>query len=93
MVIALALIHHLAIRGNVPFDSIAKLFSTLSDSLIIEFIPKDDEKVKLLLLNRVDIFKNYTTYKFEEAFLKYFTFEEKVISQSNKREFYLMKRK
>jgi hypothetical protein len=93
VVIALAIIHHLAITGNNPLDSIALNFAKLAGRLIIEFVPKDDEKVKLLLVNRDDIFPDYTQDKFEKIFSKYYDIEQQVSSEYNSRTFYLMKRK
>ncbi len=72
LVMALALIHHLAIANNIPLSLLAKFFSKLSDKLIIEFVPKIDPNAKLLLLNREDIFKAYDLKNFELEFQKYF---------------------
>jgi hypothetical protein len=93
LVMALAIIHHLAITGNNPLDSIALNFSRLSDYLIIEFVPKDDEKVKLLLLNREDIFPDYTQDNFEKIFSLHYDFVQMVPSDCGPRIFYLMKKK
>ncbi|HPZ08861.1 MAG TPA: SAM-dependent methyltransferase, partial [Candidatus Eremiobacteraeota bacterium] len=41
-VLALALIHHLAISNNLPFYKIADFFSKICKNLIIEFVPKSD---------------------------------------------------
>lgn len=90
LLMALAIIHHLAISANTPLDSIASLFAGLANNLIIEFVPKEDEKVKILLLNREDIFPDYTKVGFETAFLKYFTIEQQIPSDCNSRVFYLM---
>ena len=59
MVMALALIHHLAITNNLPFDKIAGFFSKLCKSLIVEFVPKSDSNVQRLLSRREDIFPHY----------------------------------
>lgn len=93
VVMALAIIHHLAITGNNPLDSIAYNFAKLSEYLIIEFVPKDDEKVKVLLMNREDIFPDYTQDKFEEIFSTLYHIEQRVPSAHSFRTFYLMKRK
>jgi hypothetical protein len=37
---------------------------------LIEFVPKTDAKVQLLLQNRVDIFDEYTVADFEQVFSK-----------------------
>lgn len=67
-VLALALVHHLAIANNVPLPRIAEHLSDLGHSLIIEFVPKEDEKVQELLTSREDIFPSYTQEGFEAAF-------------------------
>jgi hypothetical protein len=43
-VMALALIHHLAISNNVPLPRIAEFFHTLCRDLVIEFVPKGDSQ-------------------------------------------------
>jgi hypothetical protein len=92
MIMALAIVHHLAISSNIPLKSIASYFAEHTSNLIIEFVPKEDEKVQLLLLNREDIFQDYTPSNFEIAFLSYFKIEQKIHSNSNDRIFYLMKK-
>ena len=66
--LALALVHHLAIGHNLPLDRIAQYLSRLGRLLIIEFVPKSDSQVKRLLLSRPDIFPGYTKEGFEAAF-------------------------
>lgn len=92
-VLALALIHHLAISKNVPFNLLASCFAKMSEYLIIEFVPKDDSQVQILLANRKDIFKDYSKENFEEAFKEYFKIIgiEPIID--SKRTLYLMKKK
>jgi ribosomal protein L11 methylase PrmA len=74
-VLALALIHHLAIGHNLPLDRIAAYFGRLARVLIIEFVPKSDAQVSRLLLSRQDIFPQYTKEEFEKAFSRYFRIE------------------
>lgn len=92
-VCALALIHHLSISNNLPFSLIADYFSSLGDYLIIEFVPKQDSNVQILLQNREDIFKEYSKKGFEKAFKKYFEILENGKIEDSERELYLMKRK
>jgi len=66
--LALALIHHLAISNNVPLPAVAAFFASLSEWLIIEFVPKSDPKSQILLATRKDIFDGYTWEGFEAAF-------------------------
>ena len=89
--LALALVHHLAIGNNVPFGNIANYFSKLCNSLVIEFIPKNDSKVQELLLNREDVFTDYTIENFEEQFSKCFSIEETIPVKDSLRTIYLMK--
>lgn len=63
--LALAVIHHLAIARNVPLDMAVDWLMSLAPVGIIEFPPKSDPMVKRLLAGRADIFPGYT----EEAFL------------------------
>jgi hypothetical protein len=74
-VLALALIHHLAIGRNLPLNRIAAYLARLGRVLIIEFVPKSDGQVSRLLLSRADIFPNYTKEEFEKAFAGYFRIE------------------
>lgn len=90
---ALALIHHLAISNNLPFENIAEFFSNLCHYLIIEFVPKTDSKVKILLATREDIFENYSETNFELQFSKYFNIEQKQHLYQSDRILYLLKRK
>lgn len=92
-ILALALIHHLAISNNLPFDKIADFLNKIcGDSLIIEFIPKSDSKVERLLSTREDIFSDYTQQKFENNFKKYFKILKSVKIKKSERILYLMKK-
>lgn len=71
-VLALALVHHLAISKNVPLPQLATLFARLANTLIIEFVPKEDSQVRRLLATRQDIFPEYTLAAFETEFSRKF---------------------
>lgn len=92
-IFALALIHHLAISNNLSFYMIAEWFSRLSDQLIIEFVPKEDSQVQILLATRKDIFPKYTVDDFEEAFSKFYIKCEKKAIHNSGRVIYLWKKK
>jgi len=91
VILALALIHHLAISNNIPLQKIGLLLNKLCKYLIIEFIPKDDSKVQFLLSSREDIFTNYTKTNFETEFSKHFSILETKPVLDSKRTIYLMK--
>ena len=93
MTIALALIHHLTIGGNAPFDMVARYFQTFSKVLVIEFVPKNDSQVQRLLASREDIFSEYTKEHFEKVFSNYFTIEKETPVEGSQRILYVMKRK
>ena len=93
LVMALALIHHLAISNNVPLERIADLFAELAHRLIVEFVPKCDPKVRQLLANREDVFPDYTEEGFEIAFGGRFEIEQRTPIRDSKRTLYLMQRR
>jgi len=93
LVMALALVHHLAIAGNVPLALIADWLHPMGEYLLVEFVPKSDEKVKLLLQHRKDIFDGYTPEDFKAIFTaKYTILKEQQVGHTN-RVLFLMKRK
>lgn len=93
MILALALVHHLAISNNVPLISIAESFSKLAPKLIIEFVPKEDSQVQRLLVSREDIFPDYNQEGFERAFKAYYRIEKALPIPETKRTLYLMERR
>jgi hypothetical protein len=90
MILALALIHHLAISNNVPLPQLADFFASLGKWLVIEFVPKSDSQVQKLLVSREDIFPNYTREGFEAAFQQRFAIRESVPVRESERTLYLM---
>jgi ribosomal protein L11 methylase PrmA len=72
LLFALALVHHLAISNQLPFEQIATFFAKLTPFLIVEFVPRTDPKVLKLLLNRRDTAAHYTQIAFEKAFTAHF---------------------
>lgn len=93
VVFVLALIHHLSIGNNVPFDRVADFLSKIGKHVIIEFVPKGDSKVDHLLASRKDIFDNYDSDHFEAAFAQYFRLVDKKDVKGSKRTIYLYKTK
>ena len=93
MVLALALIHHLAISNNVPLPQLADFFADTGKWLVIEFVPKSDSQVQKLLASRKDIFSNYTRESFEDAFSERFSIREKVPIKESERFLYLMEKR
>ena len=67
VILALALVHHLAIGRNVPLGAIAAWFAQLAPEAIVEFVPKGDPMVDFLLSSREDVFADYTLDGFRAA--------------------------
>ena len=89
---ALALVHHLAIGRNIGFGQMAESFSHISPWLIIEFVPKTDPKVALLLQHREDIFDQYNEAAFLQAFSQKYAVTEKTVLRDSGRILFLLKR-
>jgi hypothetical protein len=92
-VLALAIVHHICISGNVPLQMAAEFFSNLGKYLIIEFVPKSDSQVQILLATREDIFPSYSKIGFEEAFKEYYDIMEVQEITDSERIIYLMQRR
>ena len=91
-VLALALVHHLAISNNVPLGRLAAFFSSICNSLVIEFVPKTDSQVQRLLATREDIFPDYSQPAFEDEFSRFFNIRNSMRIKDSERTLYLMQR-
>ncbi len=91
---ALAVIHHMSLSGNVPFSMSAQFFSAFSKYLIIEFPKREDSWVKRLLKTKGDFkvhFDFYNIEEFETSYLQYFSLVEKIPIDQSERVMYLLK--
>ncbi|MBI3533988.1 MAG: SAM-dependent methyltransferase [Deltaproteobacteria bacterium] len=93
VVMALALIHHLAVSNNLPLEKISSFFKKICTYLIIEFVPKSDSQVQRLLSSRNDIFPNYTQEGFEKVFIQDFQIQKASPVTGSERVLYIMKAK
>lgn len=92
-VMALALIHHLAISNNVPLERIAAFLARIGRGVIIEWVPKSDSQVQRLLRSREDIFDNYHQGGFEDAVRQQFEIVERRQVAQSERWLYLLNRR
>jgi hypothetical protein len=92
-VLALALIHHLAIGNNVPLDKAARFFARTGRHILVEFVPKSDSQVRRLLVTREDIFDAYTQQGFERAFGDVFALRRRIPLGGSDRVLYHMEKK
>ncbi len=76
-IIALAVVHHMCIGGNLPLAEAVRWFLSLAPSGIIEFVPKSDPMVNSLLQVREDIFHDYT----EQVFLRTISEKHQITAQ------------
>lgn len=93
LVMALALVHHLAIGSNVPLGRLTSFLRQLCSWLLVEFVPKTDPRVRGLLSHRDDVFPDYTREGFERAFERWFTLERSEPLAGSERSLYLMRGK
>jgi SAM-dependent methyltransferase len=93
LVLALALIHHLAIGRNIPLDSIATVLARLGRRVVVEFVPKGDSQVDHMLTTRADIPSDYTEAGFEAAFAPLFETEERHTLEGSARVLYRFRRR
>jgi len=92
LVLALAVIHHLAIGKNIPFENIAEMFKGLGNWLIIEFVPKEDEKIQLMLQQKKDVYYDYNEENFINSFKSSYSVIKKSVIGNSGRSLFLMKK-
>ncbi len=94
--LALALIHHISLTGNVTFAMSAAMFASLTPYLIIEFPDRGDSWVDFLLKSKREFaghFDYYNKANFETNYAEYFDVVEKQQIPNTERTMYLLKRK
>jgi hypothetical protein len=94
LVLALALVHHLAIAENTPFRLIAEMLSSVTGKyLIIEFVDRKDVKAKALLNRKTIAYEEYTRENFESSIQEYFDMLSSQMLLNGDRRLYLFGRK
>lgn len=93
LLLALALVHHLAISRNVPLTHIAAYLAELGSNLVIEFVPKDDPMARRLLSRREDIFEDYTVDGFRAAFAPRWEILREAAITDSQRSLFLMRKR
>lgn len=92
LVMALALVHHLAIGNNVPLEGITAYLAHLGRHAILEWVPKDDPQVLRLLSGRRDVFDGYTEDGLRAAIAVHFTVVDRAPIPGSGRVLYLLRR-
>jgi SAM-dependent methyltransferase len=67
LVLALALIHHLAVQGEVPLEHVLVWLARHGRILALEWVPPDDAKVAEMLATRREHLRDYSESAFQQA--------------------------
>lgn len=93
VILALALVHHLAISRNVPLPMVLDLFARLAPWAVVEFVPKDDPMVRRLLASRRDVFPDYGLDGFRAAAGERFEIVREEPVEDSPRTIFLLRRR
>jgi ribosomal protein L11 methylase PrmA len=89
-VLALAVVHHLAIGRNVPLPEVCDLLATLGRSVVVEFVEAADPMAQQLLANKpAGLFPDYRRDAFESLLAERFRIERREPLPSGTRTLYL----
>jgi hypothetical protein len=90
-ILALALIHHLSIRNNIPLGMVADLLADHTDNLIIEWVPPDDKQaIRLLGSKKIP---TYNLSEFIDQFSRRFNTIQAFPIEGSRRIIYLMEKR
>ena len=92
-VLALALLHHLVVTGNLSLEAICEMFATFAGrDLVLEFIPADDSMFRRLMKFRVDPLPDLSPQSVCNAFAGRFSLlKDEPIAHSQRRLLFLRK--
>lgn len=94
--LALAVIHHMTLSGNITFDMSASFFASFSKHLIIEFPKREDSWVEHLLNTKREFkahFDFYNIDNFINDYSNYFDIVEQIEIEDSKRVLFLLRQK
>jgi ribosomal protein L11 methylase PrmA len=91
--LALAIVHHLALSANLPFRHIAEFFDQIGRWLVVEFVPKTDPLASRLLAGRDELFTEYDQANFEQVFQEFFDIVRSKSVVDSQRTIYLMRKR
>jgi len=93
LVAALALIHHLYISNNLNFLLICEMLSMYTSKyVIVEFIPKSDSKVVLLMTGKSKDFNDYTIDNFTDSISTRFNIKKQIVLNDSERILFLLEK-
>jgi hypothetical protein len=91
--LALALVHHICISGNVPVADFVSQLAEIGGGGVVEWVDKTDNMVRRMLRNRVDVFDDYTWEDFRAALEQHFDIERVQESHDGARKLVMVRRK
>jgi len=90
VLLALALVHHVAIAGNVPLGEVVSWLRSFGGRVVVEFVHVDDVQVKRLLANKPPgLFNDYRREAFEQLLAEQFLVHEQQRLPNGTRTLYL----
>lgn len=93
LILALALVHHLCLSGNVPMAQIIDLFAEVGGDLVIEFVHRNDPMVERLLRNKRDNYADYDQEAFELLLREKYSVVRRLALESGTRTLYFANRR
>lgn len=78
LVLCLALIHHVVITANIPLAEFVDWLAGLADKLVIEYVSRRDDKVKTLLRNKEDKYRDYSCENLQANLKRYFVIRQQI---------------
>ena len=94
VVLGLALVHHLHISNRLSFEQISLLFASFTNvNLIVEFIPISDNKVRILLKDKIINLFNYNEIHFTNSLSRNFNLIEAISLKDTGRRLFLFEKK
>jgi hypothetical protein len=92
LTLCLALAHHLVIGAGIPLPELVDWLASLSSSLLIEFVTKDDPMAQRLLRHKDDAYYDYELDVFERCLAAAFRVTDRVALNSGTRVLYFAER-
>ena len=94
VVLALALVHHVAIAANVPLPEVVSWLRSFGGRVVVEFVHPDDVQVRRLLANKpAGLFDDYQRDAFERQLAEQFLVHEQQRLPNGTRTLYLVEPK
>jgi SAM-dependent methyltransferase len=93
LILCLALLHHLVIGAGIPLAEVIEWLAGLTDSLVIEFVTREDPMVQALLRHKDDHYADYSLPFFERCLAERFEVTRREVLGSGTRVLYFAKLK